>query len=79
MHKALTILHAFSNRKRHMFNTWRRNADLKTLAKEMEEEGPIREQVFEHKMNFMNCVDFLTEEGYDNEDIKEALFDGVAK
>jgi hypothetical protein len=79
MHKALTILHAVSNRKRHMFNKWRTNADLMTLAKEMEEEGPIREQVFEHKMNFMNCVDFLTAEGYDNEDIKEALVDGVAK
>lgn len=45
----------------------------------MEEEGPIREQVFEERMNFLNCVEFLKEEGYDDEDIKEALQDGVTR
>ncbi len=39
----------------------------------MQEEGPIREQVFEDRIVFSNIVDFMQREGYEDKEIAGAL------
>ena len=42
-------------------------------------EGPVREQIFEERIVLKNYEDLMREEGYSEEDIKEALSKGVKK
>jgi hypothetical protein len=55
------------------FIKWKEGAAEKTLALEMHEEGPVREQVFEAKARFMNIKALMKEEGYDDKDIADAI------
>ncbi len=43
----------------------------------MHNEGPVREQIFEERIVLKNYEDLMREEGYSEEDIKEALNKGV--
>lgn len=45
--KSFTILHSIGNKLRHFFLRWKETANERTLALEMHEEGPVREEVFE--------------------------------
>jgi hypothetical protein len=47
MIKSFTILHTIGNKVRYFFQKWKEGANELTLAKEMHEEGPIREEVFD--------------------------------
>ncbi len=49
MLKSFTLLRNIGNKMRHFFLKWKEGANERTLAKEMHEEGPIREEVFEIK------------------------------
>jgi hypothetical protein len=43
------ILHTLSNKLRYFFQKWKEMSNERTLAMEMHDEGPIREEVFELK------------------------------
>ena len=71
--KFYNVLHTLSNKVRHFFQRWREAACERTLALEMHEEGPIREQVFELKAEFKNLKGLMNEEGYDDKDMHQAI------
>lgn len=50
---------------RHYFLKWKEVSNEKTLVKEMHEEGPIRDQVFEAEVEYKNLKNFMKVEGYD--------------
>lgn len=58
---------------------WKKGSDCKTLAKEMNEEGPIREQVFEERILLQNHKNFMSKEGFDEKEIQQALKDEKAR
>jgi hypothetical protein len=58
---------------RYYFTQWKEVSNQRTLVKEMHEEGPIREEVFEARIQLQNHKDFLTSEGYDPKQIQEAI------
>ena len=39
----------------------------------MNEEGPVREEVFEERLQFLNLKDLMHKEGYEEKDIADAL------
>jgi hypothetical protein len=39
-------MHNASNKMRMFFNKWRETSNLNTIVKEMNEEGPVREEIF---------------------------------
>lgn len=43
------------------------------MAKEMHEEGPRREEIFEDRILFLDSKDLLTKEGYDEKEIEQGL------
>lgn len=45
--KAFTVMHNMSNKLRQCFNKWKKHSNFNTLVKEMNEEGPVREEMFE--------------------------------
>ena len=67
--KSFAILHSIGNKLRHFFLKWRDASNEKTLALEMHEEGPVREEVFESKAVLKNLKEFMTKEGYDEKEI----------
>jgi hypothetical protein len=40
---------------RYHFMKWKKNGEKMTVAVEMEEEGPIREKIFEEAIKLKNC------------------------
>eukprot|EP00347_Sterkiella_histriomuscorum_P005910 403354803 len=73
MIKSFTILQCVGNKLRHFFLKWKETANERTVALEMHEEGPIREEVFEANIQLKNIKEFMSKEGYDPKDIQEAL------
>jgi hypothetical protein len=73
MIKSFTILHTIGNKLRHFFMKWKEGASERTLAMEMHDEGPIREEVFYIKAKLKNLRRLMAEEGYDEKDIQAAL------
>ncbi len=45
----------------------------------MNEEGPVREQIFEERQKLRNLQDFMTKEGYENHEVDDAGKDGLAR
>jgi hypothetical protein len=58
---------------RQAFQSWRDRSDKSSLAIELYEEGPIREQDFNYKSEMSNLKDMLIQEGYDDSEIARAL------
>jgi len=58
---------------RDVFQRWRYQTEQKSLAIELHEEGPIREQDFNYKSELRNLKDMLTYEGYDDAEMFKAL------
>jgi len=71
--KSFTILRNLSGKLRYHFIKWKEAAAENTLALEMHEEGPVREEVFEAKARFMNLRALMKSEGYDDKDIEDAI------
>lgn len=69
MHKVFTIIHNLSNKTRAYFLRWKENADKTALIQELNDEGPVREQVFEHRQVLENCKNFMRDEGYTDREI----------
>ncbi len=79
MLKSFTILHNIGNKLRHFFLRWKEGSDERALEKEMLEEGPVREEVFEAKAEFKNLKKLLEQEGYNDKEIQKALNDQKQK
>ena len=45
----------------------------------MNEEGPIREEAFQYRVELINLTDFLKKEGYDDKEILDALKEEKSK
>ena len=58
--KSFTILHSIGNKLRHFFQKWRDTANERTLALEMHEEGPVRDEWFDAKMQLKNIKELMT-------------------
>ena len=58
---------------RSYFIQWKEQSEKKTLIKELNEEGPVREQDFNYRSELRNIKDLMKEEGYDGEDLDGAL------
>lgn len=71
--KGFTIIGNFTKSLRWHFQQWREGAELRSVAKEMHEEGPIREDAFDKRNKLINLTDFLHKEGYDDQEILGAL------
>jgi hypothetical protein len=52
------------NKMRVYFLKWKHNTEKDLLALEMHNEGPVREQIFEERINLKNLEKFMGEEGY---------------
>lgn len=52
-------MYNIGNKLRFFFTQWKNGSDERTLAKEMHEEGPVREEVFEQRILFSNLVDLM--------------------
>lgn len=52
---------------------WKEAAAKHSLAKELNEEGPVREEDFNYKSELRNINRMLKDEGYDEQDIGQAL------
>lgn len=71
--KGFTIIRKFTQSLRYHFNQWKEGAQLRSVVKEMNDEGPIREQAFEERSTLINLTEFLHLEGYDDSEILAAL------
>jgi len=71
--KQFTILFSIGNQVRHFFLKWKHQSNERSLAKEMNEEGPVREEVFEERIKYENLKCLLKDEGYEERDIAGAL------
>lgn len=58
--KSFTILHNLGNSMRAHFLKWKEWSQEQTLAIEMQEEGPIREEVLEAKIQLNNLKNFMS-------------------
>jgi len=67
--KGFTILLNIGNMVRFYFNNWKESANKASLSKEMHEEGPIREEIFEDKIVLSNIRDLMKSEGYHEKDV----------
>lgn len=47
--KVFTLVHYLSNKTRAYFQRWKEIADKKAVIQELNEEGPVREEVFEQR------------------------------
>ena len=52
---------------------WKEAAAKSSLAKELNEEGPVREEDFNYKSELKNINRMLKDEGYDDQEIGQAL------
>ena len=73
MVKFYNVLHTLSNKVRYFFQKWKESSNERTLALEMHNEGPVREQVFELKAQFKNLKGLMNEQGYDEKDVQDAI------
>jgi hypothetical protein len=64
-----TVMRNFTDQQRRCFQLWKNKAQEHTLVKEMNEEGPIREEIWNLNKDQTNLRMFMTEEGYTPEDI----------
>ena len=48
---------------------WKDATEQDITAKEMHNEGPIREKIFEEKIKLKNCENLLKDEGYTESEI----------
>jgi hypothetical protein len=53
-HKMHTVMQKVLHKVRAYFMRWKQSADGKTLAEELHDEGPIREQIFEDRIVLKN-------------------------
>jgi hypothetical protein len=74
--KAYTVLHNVSNKLRVYFQRWKDSTAKSELSEEMHWEGPVREEIFEERINMKNLENLMREEGYSEEDIQLALKKG---
>lgn len=70
------VIHNLSNKTRAYFQRWIENSAKIALHKEMHEEGPIREEVFEQRQLLENCKSFMRDEGYGEREIQSVLKGG---
>ena len=52
------------------FRRWKAFAESENLSQELNETGPVTEEVFEGKRACKNLLEFMRFEGYDEEEIK---------
>jgi hypothetical protein len=58
---------------------WKEQAALTSLAKEMQEEGPRREEIFEDRILLVNTKDLLAKEGYNEKEIEDGLKEEMSR
>ena len=61
-----TVLNSLSTKIRAYFLRWKQRDQTEKLKEEMNEEGPVREQIFEENITLKNLVNLMKEEGYGN-------------
>lgn len=69
MLKSFTILQNIGKQMRHFFLKWKEMSNERSLLKEMHEEGPVREEVFEAAHEMRNLKKFMTKEGYNEKEV----------
>jgi hypothetical protein len=70
-------VHYISNKARTYFQRWKETAQKQTVIIELNEEGPVREEVFEQRQILENCKNFMRDEGYHEKEIEQVLKCGV--
>mmetsp|Transcript_8816 Transcript_8816/g.8151 ORF Transcript_8816/g.8151 Transcript_8816/m.8151 type:complete len:167 (+) Transcript_8816:1267-1767(+) len=61
------------------FLKWKESKDKDQLSLEMHNEGPIREKIFEERINFKNLEKMMAEQGYSEQERDLALKKGQEK
>jgi hypothetical protein len=61
------------------FLRWKERDLNEQLKVELNEEGPVREQIFNHNIHFTNIISLMKQEGYAHSDIIQALKSGQTK
>ena len=52
---------------------------MTSLAKEMQKEGPRREEIFEDRILLVNTKDLLAKEGYNEKEIEDGLKEEMSR
>jgi uncharacterized protein YjiS (DUF1127 family) len=69
MRKVTVIRHVMSRELRRAFNNWRKKTDCVLTVEDVNECGPVVEEVLEARLMIKNCMDFLKDEGYTEKQI----------
>jgi len=64
MRKVTVMRHLMSRELRRAFNLWRKKSDCVITVEDVNECGPVVEEVLEARLMIKNCMDFLKNEGY---------------
>lgn len=76
MRKVTVFRHLMSRQLRRAFNIWRKKTECVVTVDEVNECGPVVEEVLEARLMIKNCLDFLKKEGYTEKQIGQ--FDELA-
>jgi hypothetical protein len=69
MRKVTVVRHLMSRELRRAFNNWRKKTDCVLTVEDVNECGPVVEEVLEARLMIKNCLDFLKKEGYTEKQI----------
>lgn len=64
MRKVTVMRHLMSRELRRAFNLLRKKSDCVITVEDVNECGPVVEEVLEARLMIKNCMDFLKNEGY---------------
>ena len=76
--KLAMVKHCLTRSLRHAFERWRRQANVATTVIEVNDSGPVVEEVLDHQLDVHNLKKLMTEEGFGKHEIAD-IEDEAAK
>lgn len=65
--------HWYSRSTREMFDRWKKQAELCQVAIDVNEGGPVVEEVLKARQDLNNLQEFMREQGYAENEVKEVV------